>query len=157
VAFDQPAPEVLAWLTANGWTPDRDIGERATELVEVRVRDAARQGAALSPSRAATRVVHTYGLLRLPHPQVGETWLMKPTLGYEGDAAVIAELAAGLGVGLFPVGYEESERGLILVDETGRWFHLHHTGGYFLGKDEYDAFSRFLSGEEAPDAEDYFA
>lgn len=82
---------------------------------------------------------------------------MKPTLGYEGDAAVIAELAAGLGVGLFPVGYEESERGLILVDDTGRWFHLHHTGGYFLGKDEHDAFSRFLSGEEAPDAEDYFA
>jgi hypothetical protein len=81
---------------------------------------------------------------------------MTPTIGYEGDASLIAELATGLGVGLFPVGYEESERGLILVDETGRWFHLHHTGGYFLGADEYDAFSRFLNDTEVPDAEDYF-
>lgn len=156
MASNQPAQEVIAWLTSNGWTPDRDLGERAAELVEVRVRDAERQGVALSPSPAATRVVNAYGLLRLPHPKAAETWLMKPTLGYEGDAALIQELATGLGVSLFPVGYEESERGLILVDETGRWFHLHHTGGYFLGVNDYDAFSRFLSGVNAPDAEDYF-
>lgn len=151
----QPASEVIAWLTSNGWTPDRDLGDRATELVEVRVGDAARQGITLTPPLAAVRVVQAYGLLRLPHPKAAETWLMKPTLGYEGDAALIEELAAGLGVGLFPVGYEESEGGLILVDETGRWFHLHHTGGYFLGVNAYDAFSRFLSGVNAPDAEDY--
>ncbi|MEU6914493.1 SUKH-3 domain-containing protein [Streptomyces olindensis] len=152
----QPAPGVTAWLTSNGWTPDRDLGERAAELVEVRVRDAERQGVTLPPSPAATRVVRAYGLLRLAHPKAAETWLMKPTLGYEGDAALIEELAAGLGVGLFPVGYEESERGIVLVDETGRWFQLHHTGGYFLGADEHDAFSRFLGGVDAPDAEGWF-
>ncbi|KDN74014.1 hypothetical protein DF19_42265 [Streptomyces olindensis] len=147
---------MIAWLASNGWTPDRDLGERAAELVEVRVRDAERQGVALAPSPAATRVVRAYGLLRLAHPKAAETWLMKPTLGHEGDAALIEELATGLGVGLFPVGYEESERGILLVDETGRWFHLHHTGGYFLGVDAYDAFSRFLRGVDAPDAEDWF-
>jgi hypothetical protein len=157
MASNQPAPEVLAWLTAHGWTPGRDIGEEAAELVEVRVRDAERQGVVLFPSPAAIHVVHTYGLLRLTHPRgASETWSMTPTIGYEGDAALITELATGLGVGLFPVGYEESEHGLILVDETGRWFHLHHTGGYFLGMDEYDAFHRFLNVARAPDAEDYF-
>ena len=40
----QPAPDVLAWLAENGWAPGRDIGERAVELVELRVRDAERQG-----------------------------------------------------------------------------------------------------------------
>ncbi|MEU0196822.1 MULTISPECIES: SUKH-3 domain-containing protein [unclassified Streptomyces] len=116
----------MAWLISNGWAPGRDLGDRAAELVEIRVRDAERQGVALSPSPAATRVVHTYGLLRLPHPKAAETWLMKPTIGYEGDAALIQELAAGIGV-----------------------------GGYFLGADEYDAFSRFLSGVDAPDVEDW--
>ncbi|MEU0105734.1 SUKH-3 domain-containing protein [Streptomyces sp. NPDC006251] len=154
MASQQPTPQVMAWLISNGWAPGRDLGDRAAELVEIRVRDAERQGVALSPSPAATRVVHTYGLLRLPHPKAAEAWLMKPTIGYEGDAALIEELAAGIGVGLFPVGFEESEFGLLLVDETGRWFHLHHTGGYFLGADEYDAFSRFLSGVDAPDVED---
>ncbi|WP_411151353.1 SUKH-3 domain-containing protein [Streptomyces sp. A30] len=156
MASNHPAPEVLDWLTANGWTPGRDIGEHAEKLVEVRVRDAERQGVALLPSPVAVRVIHAYGLLRFPHPKADESWVMKPTVGYEGDAALIAELAAGLGTSLFPVGYEESERGLILVDKSGRWFHLHHTGGYFMGDDEYDAFSRFLSGAEAQDAEDYF-
>ncbi|WP_432159192.1 MULTISPECIES: SUKH-3 domain-containing protein [unclassified Streptomyces] len=157
MASTEPAPYESAWLTENGWVPGRDIGERAAELVEVRVRDAARQGVALSASPAAVRIVRSYGLLRLAHEKAaGEVWVMKPTPGYEGDAALIAELAAGLGTGLFPVGYEESERGLLLVDEKGRWFHLHHTGGYLLGADEFDAFSRFLRGVEAPDAEDYF-
>ncbi|MGW2647747.1 SUKH-3 domain-containing protein [Streptomyces sp. NPDC001393] len=66
------------------------------------------------------------------------------------------ELAEGLGTALFPVGYEASECGILLVDEKGRFFHLHHTGGYYSGHDEFDAFSRFLQGLEDPDAEDYF-
>jgi hypothetical protein len=41
---------------------------------------------------------------------------MKPTVGYDGDAAGTKELCGGLGVDLFPVGYEESEYGLVLVD-----------------------------------------
>ncbi len=53
---------------------------------------------------------------------------MKPTIGYDGDAGNIKELGAGLGVELFPVGYEASEFGILLVDGRGRLFHLHHTG-----------------------------
>lgn len=37
-------PGVRDWLTANGWSPGRDIGEQAEELIQVRAEDARRQG-----------------------------------------------------------------------------------------------------------------
>ncbi|MFF9895453.1 SUKH-3 domain-containing protein [Streptomyces longispororuber] len=150
--------EVREWLERNGWFLGRDIGEaRAGELIDVRVSDAERQGSSLVPVDAAIRVIRAYGLLTLEHPRVGDFALnMKPTVGYDGDAALIAELATNLGLQLFPVGYETSEEGLILVDEIGRFFLLHHTGAYFWGANEQDAFARFLSGADALDAEDFF-
>lgn len=153
----QPTQEVRDWLMENGWSPGRDIGEDAEYMVRVRVEDSRRQGVPLVPVPSALHVIHAYGPLRLPQPDTpGMAWVMKPTVGYDGDAAAIAELATSLGVSLFPVGYEASEYGLLLVEEKGRFFHLHHTGGYYLGNDEFDAFSRFLKRASEPDAEDYF-
>ncbi|MER7400068.1 SUKH-3 domain-containing protein [Streptomyces sp. NPDC000151] len=154
---EQSTPEVHDWLISNGWFPGRDIGERADELIQVRVEDAERQGVPLTPTPAAARIIHTYGLLQLSHPTIsGTAWAMKPTIGYDGDAAAIQELASGLNANLFPIGYETSEYGIILADEKERLFHLHHTGGYYLGENAFDAFSRFLSGVVDPDAEDFF-
>jgi len=154
---EQPTPEVRDWLTRNDWHPGRDIGERADELIQIRVQDAERHGVPLPPIPAAVRVIHTYGWLTLSHPTVQRSaWIMDPTFGYDGDVKAIQELSVGLGVGLFPVGYESSECGIILVDENSRFFHLHHTGGYYLGENDFDAFSRFLSGVVDPDAEDFF-
>ncbi|MEU6019708.1 SUKH-3 domain-containing protein [Streptomyces sp. NPDC101194] len=150
-------PEVRDWLAVNGWSPGRDIGDHAEELIQVRVQDAQRQGVALTPVPAAVRLIHTYGMLRLAHPRVPDmAWVMKPTIGYDGDAEAIKELASGLGTELFPIGYESSEYGILLADEKGRLFHLHHTGGYYLGENTSDAFSRFLGGVSDPDAEDFF-
>ncbi|MFF8715528.1 SUKH-3 domain-containing protein [Streptomyces sp. NPDC015184] len=150
-------PEVHDWLVTNGWSPGRDIGERADELIRVRVQDSQRQGIPLTPAPVAVHTVHTYGLLRLAHPTTqGVSWVMNPTIGYEGDARGIQELASGLGVDLFPIGYESSEYGILLIDEKGRFFHLHHTGGYYLGETAADAFSRFLIGAPDLDAEDFF-
>lgn len=150
-------PEVRDWLAANGWSPGRDIGDHAEELIQVRVQDAQRQGVVLTPVPAAVHLIHAYGMLRLNHPTVKHiSWIMDPTLGYEGDARLIQELSFGLGTELFPVGYESSEYGLLLVDERERFFHLHHTGGYYLGENTMDAFSRFLIGAPDSDAEDYF-
>ncbi|MGW3089500.1 SUKH-3 domain-containing protein [Streptomyces sp. NPDC001108] len=158
MGFDNVTPEVRDWLVANGWAPGRDIGARAEELVQVRVRDAERQECPLRPVPAAVHVIHALGLLTLKHPAVRRvSWVMDPTYGYDGDARLIRELSFGLGVEVFPVGYESSESGIILVDEKGRFFHLHHTGGYFLGENASDAFSRFLIGLPDPDAEDYFS
>lgn len=81
---------------------------------------------------------------------------MEPTIGYDGDAEAIGEPAAGLGTKLFPIGYESSQYSIITTDERGRIFALHHTGVYYLGEDIPDAFSRFMKGASAPDAEDFF-
>ncbi|MFC5721714.1 SUKH-3 domain-containing protein [Streptomyces gamaensis] len=151
------SPEAVSWLTDNGWFPGRDIGAECDELVNVCVRDSERQGAPLQPFDAASRIIRTYGLLKLKHPRVSGCILeMDPTVGYEGDAGVISELASNLGCRLFPVGFESEEFGLVLVDERGRFFYLHHTGGYFWGADENEAFMRFMTGADAPDAEDFF-
>ncbi len=150
--------EVREWLEENGWFPGRDIGAiRAGELIDARVNGAECQGSSLVLVGAAARIIRAYGLLTLAHPRAGGFVLkMKPTVGYDGDAALISELARNLGRQLFPVGYESSEEGLILVDEIGRFFLLHHTGSYFWGFNEQDTFSRFLSGADALDAEDFF-
>ncbi|MFJ6016687.1 SUKH-3 domain-containing protein [Streptomyces sp. NPDC092952] len=154
---DQLTPDIREWLVAHGWAPGRDLGARAEELVQVRVRDSARQECPLRPVPAAVHVIRSFGLLTLKHPTVQRcSWVMDPTVGYDGDARLIRELSSGLGTELFPVGYESSEYGILLVDEGERFFHLHHTGGYFLGGNTLDAFSRFLTGLPDPDAEDFF-
>lgn len=152
-----PTREVLDWLNRNGWFPGRDIGDSARDLIQVRLKDAEAQGFPLEAVEAAVHVIRTYGLLSLEHPRASDSaFETEPTGGYDGDAREIAEMAANLGVPLFPVGFESSELGIILVDKFGRWFLLHHTGGYFLGEDAYDAFSRFITNAETPDAEDFF-
>ncbi|MFC5724748.1 SUKH-3 domain-containing protein [Streptomyces gamaensis] len=146
------------WLVANSWFAGRDIGRRADELIDVRVRDSERQGAPMEPFPAAVRAVREYGLLRLVRSAASRPALvMKPTVGYEGDAAEIAELARCLGQRVFPVGYEESEYGLVIVDELGRYFQLHHTGEYFMGMDAHDMFSRFINAVAGPDVERFYA
>ncbi|MFI9235899.1 SUKH-3 domain-containing protein [Streptomyces sp. NPDC053079] len=150
--------EVADWLTSNGWSPSRDIGSMADDLIRIRVEDAARQGWHLGDLETATRFIRSYGELELPYPWAPLEAALKfdPTAGYDGDVEAFDELAQGLGKKIFPVGYETHEFGIWLVDEIGRFFYLHHTGGYFLGENEYEAFDRALSGKSRPDAEDFF-
>lgn len=151
-------PEVTDWLSRSGWATGRDIGPLADRLVEVRVQDAARQGWHLDVLKTATHVIRSYGNLELPYPRSSPEAALNldPTAGYDGDAETFAEVSEGLGKKIFPVGYETYECGIWVVDEIGRFFYLHHTGGYFLGENEYDAFALALSGRSRPDVEDFF-
>lgn len=154
---DLLTPEVHAWLSSCGWFPGRDIGAHANEFIKIRLEDAERHSVTLIPTADAVRVIRSYGKLRLVHPVDPESgWIMDPTFGYDGDATNIKELSFELGTELFPVGYDALEYGIIMVDESGRFFQLHHTGGYYMGANEADAFSRLLAGEPPVDAEDYF-
>lgn len=82
--------------------------------------------------------------------------MLDPTVGYEGDAEDFAQLASDLNRKIFPIGVETYEFGVWLIDDIGRFFYLHHTGGYFLGMNAYEAFSSILSGNTLSDAEGYF-
>ncbi|KUM99646.1 hypothetical protein AQI95_37360 [Streptomyces yokosukanensis] len=145
------------WLVENGWFPGRDIGEQAQELINFRLQDAERQGYPLTPFGKAVEIVHSYGLLELPHPRAqGRSLVMDPKARHEGDVEEIAELAANLGQLLFPVGYETADLSLLLVDEGERFFYLHHTGSYYVGAGVDDMFARFIDNVSIVDAEDFF-
>ncbi|MEU4095052.1 SUKH-3 domain-containing protein [Streptomyces sp. NPDC026673] len=152
------AATVRPWLEEHGWHPGRDVRDRVGEHVAFRLRDAERQGFPLTPSAAALGFLYSYGLLRLPYRAASEIALVvRPDVGYEGDAEDFAELGANLRRPVFPVGYETSELGIVLVDDLGRLFYQHCTGPYFLGHDAYEAFARRLSGSTLRDAEDFHA
>ncbi|MFB8002159.1 SUKH-3 domain-containing protein [Nocardia sp. NPDC056000] len=146
------------WLAAAGWTLARDIGSCAEDLIAIRVEDAARQGVSLDVIDPAVRFIHSYGDLELPLPGTSpeRSLILKPTIGYRGDVDNFAELAHGLGLRVFPVAYETIEGSIWLIDETARFFVWHHTGGSFLGANEYEAFTASYTGVMLADAEDFF-
>lgn len=149
--------EILDWLASNGWSKGRDIADRAGELIRERVDASRRQGVELPAFVAAERIIRSYGLLHLERLGTSDSLLvMKPTVGYEGDVDDIEELRENLGLDVFPVGYDSGDFALVLVDVRGRFFSLHHTGAYFMGNDEFDAFRRFMRGLPDHDAEEYF-
>ncbi|WP_084534936.1 SUKH-3 domain-containing protein [Nocardia yamanashiensis] len=150
--------DVTMWLRANGWSPDRDIGQHVAELVRIRSDDAVLQGRRLAVSDKAVQFIRTFGELELPLPRgsAGAVLILDPTAGYDGDVEDFEELAAGLGRRVFPVGVETDEFGIWLIDEDGRFFLHHHTGNYFLGGNAQDAFAAAFFGKVLPVAEDYF-
>ncbi|MBL1107845.1 SUKH-3 domain-containing protein [Streptomyces sp. 5-8] len=155
-----PREELDAWLRANGWYPGRgsepENTAEAERLIAVRVRGSAGQGFPLEPWDEVRRFVSSYVGLEFPMPLAPERrFRADPTFGYEGDAELVVELARNVGQRLFPVGWETSENGIVLLDDTGRFFYLHHTGPYFLGGDEIQALSSLMTGDQE-DAEDHF-
>ncbi len=152
----RPREEIEAWLLANGWYPGRENEAEAERLIAVRVRGSASQGCPLLPWDQVHRFVSSYVGLELPMPRAPERkFRADPTFGYEGDAGLVVELARNLGRRLFPVGWETTENGIVLLDDTGRFFYLHHTGPYFLGHDEIQALSSLMTGDQE-DAEGHF-
>ncbi|WP_446226273.1 SUKH-3 domain-containing protein [Nocardia sp. IBHARD005] len=68
-----------------------------------------------------------------------------------------AELSENLGEQVFPVGYEQPEHSILLVDGRGRFFRYHHTGAYYFGKDQLESLDNYRRCISPTDAEDLFA
>lgn len=146
-----PRRTIADWLRSGGWFPGRDATNEADRLVRWRVEDSARQGFPLRPSERALRFLRSFAPLAFPLPLAPERrFVADPAVGYEGDAEQITDLAEYLGRDLFPVGYETVENGLVLADDLGRFFYLHHTGPSFLGTDETRALSSLMTGDQGP-------
>ncbi|MEU5170593.1 MULTISPECIES: SUKH-3 domain-containing protein [Streptomyces] len=152
------AEEVDAWLTEAGWHPGRDAGEevvsKAIATVVARYRS---YGVKIEPSEPAIAFIREHAFLRAVIDTAPENFaIFTPHLVFKGDAEEISELAANLGVPLFPVGYDSYDGATILMDRDGRFFFAHHTGAYYLGHEKYVAMMRLMSSE-MEDAEDYFS
>lgn len=144
--------EVAAVLARAGHHPGRDVGdERLGALLRTVTERFAAEGHPVEAFPAARAFVRTYGGLRFdipgtPPDAVGLT----PHWIYEESGEDVAELAGALRTRLFPVGYTTFDGAMLLLDETGRFFLLHHTGPYHLGDGVDEAVSRLLRG---PDVE----
>ncbi|CUM37605.1 SUKH-3 domain-containing protein [Streptomyces gardneri] len=150
------AREVEAVLAGAGWAPGRDIGDRLPVLLRCVTDRFAAEGHPVETFPAARDFVREFGGLRLEIPGTPPDSIgLTPHWIYEDSAEDVAELAGNLGRRLFPVGYETFDGGMLLVDETGRFFLLHHTGPYFLGEGAYEAVSCLLRGP-LREARDYF-
>ncbi|MFF6884316.1 SUKH-3 domain-containing protein [Streptomyces sp. NPDC012421] len=142
--------ETAAVLAGAGHRPGRDVGdERLGALLRTVTERFAEEGHPVEAFPAARAFVRAYGGLRFdipgtPPDAVGLT----PHWIYEESGEDVAELAGALGTRLFPVGYTTFDGAMLLLDETGRFFLLHHTGPYHLGDDLHEAVSRLLRGPE---------
>ena len=147
---------VAAALGAAGWYPGRDIGARLPGLLAFVVDRFAEEGHPVEPFRAAQDIVREFGGLRLEVPGTPPAAIgFTPHWIYEESGEDVAELAQNLGRRLFPVGYETFDGAMVLVDDTGRFFLLHHTGPYFLGPNAYEAVGCLLYGPQR-EARDFF-
>ncbi|WP_318212843.1 SUKH-3 domain-containing protein [Streptomyces sp. SJL17-1] len=148
--------EVEVVLTEAGWTRGRDIGAQLPELLGVVTERFAEEGHPVEAFRAAQDFVREFGGIRLVIPGTPpDAVAFTPHWIYEESAEDVAELAANVGKKLFPVGYESFDGSMVLIDETGRFFLMHHTGPYFLGANTYEAISCLLRGPQQ-EARDYF-
>ncbi|WP_437104927.1 SUKH-3 domain-containing protein [Streptomyces sp. enrichment culture] len=80
-----------------------------------------------------------------------------PRLMYRGAAEDVQELTDGLGKKVFPVAHDTCDGGTVLMDETGRFFYLHHSGEYFLGCDKHSALMSYSRGYPLEYAENHYA
>ncbi|MFE5597237.1 SUKH-3 domain-containing protein [Streptomyces sp. NPDC056549] len=148
--------DVDAWFTEGGWYPGRNVAAQAAAFVAEAVEESHRSGHPVEPFAAATAFLAEHAGVRLTIDARREEYLyFEPVIVWAGTCEEIAELSRGLGVRLFPVGWDSSEGEVIVMDEHERFFCMHHTGNYYLGTGKYGAMAD-LYRYPMKDAEDFY-
>ncbi|GGQ86521.1 hypothetical protein GCM10010195_47660 [Kitasatospora griseola] len=137
----------MSWLAGCGWSPSRDIGEHARELLADWMSGAA--GEESAAVRAALSFLGRFGDLTLPTASGGALRTVPAGPAGPEQAAQLAELAAGLGEEVVPVGAEADGPGRLVVSAGGSFFHLDADGVEFLGVNPYEVLDRFRPVGEA--------
>ncbi|MFB9397122.1 SUKH-3 domain-containing protein [Streptomyces echinatus] len=152
------SPEAVdAWLADAGWHPGRRCDDLAAAEVEIALESFRNDGGSLDAIEPALDFLREHaGLVAPRNASTDDRVEFNPRLMYVGAAEDVQDIADGLGKKVFPVAHDTYDGGTILIDEVGRCFYLHHTGGYFLGNDKYSALMSYSRGYPLADVEDYF-
>ncbi|MFF5923527.1 SUKH-3 domain-containing protein [Streptomyces flavochromogenes] len=148
--------DVDAWFAEYGWFPGRNVADLVPAIVAEIVEDSRKYGFPMEPFAAATDFLAEHAGLRLTLDARREDYLhLTPVIVWRSTPEDIAELSRHLGVRLFPVGWDSSEGEVMVIDEQGRLFFMHHTGNYYMGADKHEA---MISLFHSPmrDAEDLY-
>jgi len=148
--------DVDAWFAEYGWYPGRNVADQVPAIVAEIAEESRNDGFPMEPFTAATDFLAEHAGLRVTLDARREDYLhFTPVIVWDGTSEEIAELSRRLGVRLFPVAWDSSEGEVMVVDEQGRFFYMHHTGNYYMGADKYEAMiSLFHSPMQ--DAEDFY-
>lgn len=148
--------DVEAWFTEYGWYPGRNVADQVPAIVAEITEESRNDGFPMEPFAAATDFIAEHAGLRLTLDARREDYLhLTPVIVWGSTSEEIAELSRHLGVRLFPVGWDSSEGEVMVVDEQGRFFFMHHTGNYYMGADKYEAMIS-LFHSPMKDAEDFY-
>ncbi|MFD3507563.1 YwqJ-related putative deaminase [Nocardia sp. NPDC058666] len=112
--------ELMNWLAKYGWSANRDIGRDADEMVERIEGCATDERFPLVSTPAARAVIHNLGRLKFRRgDSMEDFWSFELPFLRPGEVEDFAELGESLGEAVFPVGYEQPENSILLVDGKG--------------------------------------
>ncbi|MBO3675368.1 SUKH-3 domain-containing protein [Streptomyces sp. NEAU-YJ-81] len=151
--------EIDARLRTAGWHPGRDAGEEAVAaLMASAVGQLQSHEYEADPFPAAFSFLQEFAFLDLEFSGDPPTEHLVFEVRFidAARAEEISELSADLQQPLFPVAFEENDRGMAVMDPLGRFFYIHWSGFYYLGKGRYDVLNNLLTGDNQGDAAEFY-
>ncbi|WP_314613542.1 SUKH-3 domain-containing protein [Streptomyces stackebrandtii] len=132
--------DVDAWFAAYGWFSGRNAAEQASAFVTEVVEESRKGGFPVEPFPAASAFLAEHAGLRVTHDLQREDHLhFTPVPVWCDLFEDMAELSRGLGVRLFPVGWDSGEGEVFVMDEQSRFFNMNSFGNYYLGTGKHEA------------------
>ncbi|MGW6392885.1 SUKH-3 domain-containing protein [Streptomyces sp. NPDC055103] len=148
--------DVDAWFAEYGWFPGRNVAEQASAFVAEVLEESRKGGFPVEPFAAATDFLAEHAGLRVTHDvQRAEHFHFTPVPVWGYLFEDIAELSRGLGVRLFPIGWDSGEGEVLVIDEQGRFFNMNSFGNYYMGTGKHEAMIG-LFHRPMQDAEDLY-
>ncbi|MFE5709553.1 SUKH-3 domain-containing protein [Streptomyces sp. NPDC056501] len=132
--------DVDAWFAEHGWSPGRSATEQASAFVTEVVEESRKGGFPVEPFEAATAFLTEHAGLRVMHDVQREDHLhFTPVPAWCDLFEDMAELSRGLGVRLFPIGWDSGEGEVFVMDQQSRFFTMNSFGNYYLGTGKHEA------------------
>lgn len=144
--------DIAAALVEGGWSP-RESDEVLADAAIERVCAVAGQRHRHTPFPAARRALADFpGIVCGRRGPGMRHWIRRfqiDPMAAAFSADILADFAAVIGVGLFPLGAEGTDDSMLAIDEHGRVFALDQAGEWFIGHTVDTALVNLLLGAEA--------
>ena len=136
---DRFSPQTAEVLRASGWSPGRDIGDLAEQMLARTIESARAEEYEIEPFPAIRAAMHEFGGLDVTREGSGIFYLGDD---FRIDSSYVIRnfgrydhIAHIVGQPVFPLGGEFREHSPFLMAENGEVYFLHMNGTYYAGAD----------------------